>query len=458
MKMEFQPILEDLIKLSNTSSTNAKKDMLASMMKCKNFRTVLELALDSRKHFNIKELPKPKTGIFAKKADISIQDVFDFLEELAKTPGTSQAEKQQLANWANQFVGGYEVVCRIVKKDLRCGVKGKLVNAVAEKYFPDFSIFEWPYMRCRSYTEKNLKNIRYPAYAQLKANGSHIDVIKDSDGNITFHSRAGNEYDFLGLLDKATEELFGAVDGVFIGEALVVDDFGEPLDRKTGNGIITKALKGTITKAEVKRIRIQLWEYVSYGYFFAQTEDKLVYRDSFENVLAHTKGNPIYSPIEHRIVNNFEEVMVYYKEVKERKLEGLVLKNFSGVFESTQTGSKNQMKVKSVLGEEYEAEFTITGFEFGEKGTRFENGLGALHYTSKCGKIQGKVGSGFSHAERDNLTEEDVVGKIATLRFDELIKDKHADSVFRLYAPRFIEFRRDKEEADSLEYVMEMAQ
>lgn len=453
--MDFSEVLQLLTKIAEEPSTTAKKKLIGENIEDNFFRTVLLLALDSRFHYKIKELPSPAGGLLNQTKPMTKEEVLKTLRQLSKQKGVSDAEKQHLVNGAAFLPQALEVIKRIVNKDLRCGVGAKLVNAVRPTL-----IFEWPYMRCRSHNDKNLSNIQYPAIAQLKADGTHIDIVK-KDGQLSFHSRIGNEYDFLGVLDKEAEKLFteDTVDGVFIGEGLVLDESGtDYLSRKEGNGIITKALKGTITKEEASRIRIHLWEYATLKSFFDAHLDGIVYEKSFTLVEKVCAGNEIFEPIRSWDVDSYEEVLSIYKGVKEEGLEGLVLKNKLGTFVNSQTGSPNQVKVKAVIGEEFEAEFLITGFNPGKKGTRFENGLGSLSYVSECGRITGNVGSGFSHEQREDWKEEDVMDLIATIRFDSLIQSKENSRGYALYAPRFIEFRSDKDKADTLEYVKELTE
>jgi len=449
--MTFQEILDSFGILESHSSTNEKKEQLKVFMEDDDFCQVLQFALDPKLTFFIKKLPEPKNDLFQQIKYWTMPEVFSALKTLSSQTGATDAQKQELANSIGNSKAAIEVVKRILKKDLRCGVKIGLVNAV----IPGF-IEVWPYMRCRSHSEKNLKNINYPAFAQLKADGTHID-IKWEDGEIGFFSRTGREYDFLGELDKDAKKLFndGNIQGVFIGEGTVLDENGNTLPRATGNGIIDKALSGTLSAEEASRIRINLWEFVELDEFF-DGKGALEYQESWEFVLEITKSLEKISPIECQVVDSYEEALAYYKDVKARKLEGLILKNFDGQFVSTNTGTKNQVKVKAVLGEEYEAEFRLIHVNPGKEGTRFQNGVGSIAYESEDGKIVGNVGSGFTHEQRDTLTTDDVICTIATIRFDDLVQDKRDPSKWALYAPRMIELFRDKTEADTLEYVEEL--
>lgn len=449
--MTFTEILKTLNTLESTSSSNEKKNILKEAMTDMDFCRVLTFALDPKMTYHIKKLPEPRNNLFHPAKPMGMREVFSMLKTLDAQTGATDSQKLELASGVSNCKDTAEVTRRILKKDLRCGVKIGLVN----KVHPGF-IKVWPYMRCKSHSEKNLEKIKYPAFSQLKADGTHIDIMC-SNGIVSFHSRIGREYNFLGQLDDDAGLLFEEyhIDGVFIGEGTVVDENGNTLDRATGNGIITKGLKGTLTEEEARRIRISLWEFVELDEF-KNNIGHTKYEDSWEFVLYRTSILNKIKPIECEVVNDYEEAIIHYKDVKSRGLEGLILKNFSGTFKATDSGTPNQVKVKAVLGEEYEAEFRLIRVNPGKEGTRFQNGVGSFEYISECGKIHGNVGSGLSHEQRDSLTTEDIENTIATIRFDDLVKDKRDNSTWSLYAPRIVELFRDKTKADTLEYVQEL--
>jgi hypothetical protein len=436
----------------------SKQELLKSYMLDKDFCRVLTYALTPKKTYHIKKLPQPRSNMFRPAHYMGMPEVFSFLDVLNSQTGATDIQKLELAEGISNCPATKEIVMRILKGDLRCGVKEGLVNRTV----PGF-IEVWPYMRCRSHSEANLKNIVYPCIAQLKANGAHIDV-KYENGELGFFSRPGRQFNFFGQLDEDAMAIFedtntglGPHEGVYIGEGTVLDADGNTLDRATGNGIINKALKDTLTVEEASRIRLSLWEYVPLEEFF-NGNSQMEYSDSWREVLERTAGLTKIAPIEHQIVENYSEAIAYYRDVKARKLEGLILKNFSGTFWSTNSGTPDQVKVKAALGEEYEAEFRLIRTNPGKEGTRFENGVGSIAYVSECGLISGNVGSGLSHKQRDTLTDADIEGTIATLRFDELVKGKGKDATYSLYAPRIVELFRDKRFADDLEYVQELTE
>ena len=453
--MSFSTIVNQLAELRAVSSILQKKDLLADFLQDDDFRQVCQYALDSRLAYKMKQL-SPVKSVDSRLAGRSLSEMFSMLLDYDKATGLTKADKLFFSNVVHSTgKEAVEVINVILGRDLKCGVGLALINDV----YPD-TIFFWPYMRCRSYSKRNMGNIRFPAYSQLKADGLHIDIVMDFEGKVGFFSRKGNEFDFQGVLNASASNLFAdKKSGVFIGEGVVLDNNGHELDRKTGNGVINKALSGSIDHEEISRIRFHLWEYVPYNAFHGKDNAVLPYRTSFANVIKACEHNDIFSPIEHQIVENLAEATAHYRDVKERKLEGLVLKNFHGTFENSNAGSKHQVKMKAVEGEEYEAEFRVVGFKLGKPGTQFCVGLGSLGYASEDGKISGFVGSGFSHEQRRTLTPENTFDKIITIRFDSLIQDKRSVEQYSLYAPRIIAFRDcEKDTADTLEYVLELVE
>ncbi|HRT02829.1 MAG TPA: hypothetical protein P5513_02695, partial [Candidatus Diapherotrites archaeon] len=107
--------------------------------------------------------------------------------------------------------------------------------------------------------------------------------------------------------------------------------------------------------------------------------------------------------------------------------------------------SKDWIKIKSWN----EIDLQIIGYEYGKPGTKYENMLGSLVCSN--GIINCKVGSGFTDEQRKNI-KEDVVGKIATIKYNQLIKDSNGN--YSLFLPVFSEIRDDKFEADSMEKIL----
>ena len=142
--MSLKTVLEKLDVLAKTSSTNEKVEILKEYLQDKTFRNVVCLALDDRKHYNIKQWPPKKVSGFSPiSSTSSLITLYDKLDILSKSKGATDLQKYELFRMAKSIDNETaEVVKRIVKKNLQADFSQKLVN----KAYPDL-IYIVPYMR-----------------------------------------------------------------------------------------------------------------------------------------------------------------------------------------------------------------------------------------------------------------------------------------------------------------------
>jgi hypothetical protein len=126
-------------------------------------------------------------------------------------------------------------------------------------------IKEYPCMLASGYDDKLIDKIQWPAMVQLKMDGMRFNAIV-RDGKCEFKSRNGKTIDLLGNLEQEFVDLSNGMDCVFDGE-LVVSYFDGLMDRQTGNGILNKAIKGTISATEAALVRACIWDHIPYMYF-----------------------------------------------------------------------------------------------------------------------------------------------------------------------------------------------
>jgi ATP-dependent DNA ligase len=119
--------------------------------------------------------------------------------------------------------------------------------------------------------------------------------------------------------------------------------------------------------------------------------------------------------------------------------EGIILKTTDGIWENKR--SKSLIKFKGEL----ECDLRVVDWE---EGTGKNVGrLGALVLESDCGGVRVNVGTGFSDADRNNITAANSLGRIVAVKYNARISDKNSD-VASLFLPVFVEFRDDKTDAD----------
>jgi len=330
-----------------------------------------------------------------------------------------------------------KVIERIIDKSLDCGVQVSTANDV----WPGL-IKEYPCMLCSPFEQKLVDKIKFPAYAQMKMDGMRFNAIV-REGKVEFRSRNGKQIHLLGHLEKEFAALAGDVDCVFDGELLVMLEGDiQFADRQTGNGILNKANKGTISEAEATLVHATVWDVIPYLYF-TDGHCPVPYSKRFSSLgdLVNTqssKDKRIWL-VASEIVETYEKAQEIFNEYLSLGYEGIILKDGSGVWEDKR--AKHQIKFKGEL----ECDLKIVAVEEGTG--KYAGLLGAIVCESADSVVKVNVGSGFNDAHRKNLKEKDLIGKIVAVKYNARIKNKQGEE--SLFLPIFVEVRDDKDVADS---------
>lgn len=491
-------IIDILNELAATDSINEKKTIMEREKGNELLKRVFIMAYSKRFNYGIK-----KWGTRAKdEIHLTLEDMLYMLEEkLAKRviTGNAAIEKLEIA-LSQTSEGDAEVIRRVLMRDLECGTGPTIANKIWKNCIP-----EQPQMLASSYDEKLIeKHIKWPAFAQLKADGARCFAEVTDDG-VKFFSRAGNEYKGL---RKLAEELMVITEdarkrhpsGVMIDGELVYhapkvepkadnDLFGmfeEPeelskaaefqnVDRSTSNGLANKSLKGTISQVEASGMKLQAWDYVPLDVVYSEGEKPgFAYDVRFraletmiaEGVALHGFDSVIL--IENQWVYSLKEAREVYKKYVDQGLEGIILKNMGSFWENKR--SKNLIKFKEVI----DIAMEIVGFYPHSKDP---NKLGGVQLKSLCGKITSDCGSGFKDTtrvkvkgkwvdipidERDEMDRErlmkealegNLVGRIADCECNGWVHSKGRDGTVGIFLPIIKGFRFDKTSADTFEDV-----
>lgn len=425
--------------LASDNSRNFKLEQLRSNAQNELLKEVIRLTLDPFTNFYIRKIPE-YTPAKSNLAD-SIGSVVDGLAMLSTRQVTGNAGIDHLKKLLSSLTeDDAKVIERIIKKDLKCGVSVSTANAV----WPNL-IHEYPVMLCSQFEQKLVDKIKYPAYAQLKMDGMRFNAIvrhTQFDSSVEFRTRNGKELDLLGYLDEEFIVMADGNDVVFDGELLIEDD-GVLVDRKTGNGILMKAQRGTLSKEEASKIRATVWDCIPYDKFM-EGKDTTPYCDRIELLTQYTLPKGI-SFVKTTVVANIEEARTVFECYLATGQEGIILKDMKGIWEDKR--SKTQIKFKGEL----ECDLLIVGVQMGTFGSKYENLLGALICESNDGIIKVNVGSGFADGHRQNLVKENLIGKVVAVKYNSRIVSKSGEH--SLFLPIFVEIREDKEIADSSEEI-----
>lgn len=453
-------ILDILNNIKNTSSTLGKKSLLENHKNDPVLKKVLKYTLDPTIVSGYKKLPDsiPSNDI------MDLNNAIDALQLIYDRELTGHAGRDHIARVLGSVSDDdAEVLRKMLTKNLDCGIQEKNCNDVFGKGF----IKDEPYMRCSLIDKKTAKNINFKKYSyavsEVKMDGQYLNHVVKND-TLLSSSRNGKIYDFLGCRDNQMIQLAKNIQMldnrfesgvVFMGEGLVLDTDGETiLPRTTGNGIIQKAGKDSIMTSEAMRVVFVLWDVVPYDAFCDGVWD--VCRKERREVLEHainSLDSDFVRMVQYKKVKDLKEAFEYNTELMNAGEEGSVLKCEDGIWKSHTSPKQLKMKLKMQI------DLRVVGFKAGD-GKR-KDVLGSLILESDCGILEVNCGTGIKEKD-DEWTfktiwenRETLLQKVVTVECNEIVIDKNTMKP-SLFLPVFIEFRFDKNTADTYDRILEI--
>jgi len=425
--------------LAATSSRLEKEAILTANKNNDVLRWACFLALDPFTNFYIRKIPKYKTGIgpYA-----SLQQALDSLYSLSARQVTGNAAIDYLTKLLEELEPeDAKVIERVIEKDLRCGVSEATVNKIWPGLIPTY-----PCMLASGYEDKLVNKITWPANVQLKLDGMRFNAIV-RNGSVEFRSRNGKLLNLLGQLEQEFLAIAGNEEVVFDGELNVMDtDSMQFMPRQIGNGILSRAQKGTLTLGDAALIHATVWDWIPYADFLVGA-CTIPYRMRL-NSLFSTMDNAAFEKTEYRVgkvhkvwnknIDSLEEAQKEFEQLLGEGQEGIILKDLNGHWEDKR--AKHQIKFKGEL------ECDLVCVDWVEGTGKNAGRLGALVLESSDGKIKVNVGTGFTDHDRDRITK-DVIDSVIAIKYNGRIVDQKS-GVSSLFLPVFIEVRDDKDEAD----------
>ena len=415
--------------LASNNSRLFKTDMLKKHASNDTLKKVMFLALDPFTNFYIRKIPAyvPNQG-----EGVSLDFALDSLGDLSKRLVTGNAGITHLkSNLEAVSAADAKVLERVIKKDLKCGVSISTANAVWKDLIADY-----PCMLCSAFDKKLVDKIEFPALVQKKEDGMRFNAIV-VNGSVDFRSRNGKEIALLGNLEEDFLAMANGHNMVFDGELLVEVD-GKIADRQTGNGILNKANKGTISSVEASMVRATVWDMLHYE-DFVKGVSNVPYIQRWSALLSSPAPSKKISFVETIHVASLEAAETQFRHYLEDGFEGIILKDASAIWENKR--SKKQVKFK---GEE-ECDLKVVGIQPGTG--KYEGMIGALLCWSADDILKVDVGSGFKDEDRKKDPKE-YLDKIVAVKYNMRIKNKQGEE--SLFLPVFIEVREDKDIADSI--------
>lgn len=417
-------------------SSNKKIEMLKEHKDDALLKEIVRLTLDPFTNFYIRKIPRYHTTF----GTMSLSGAVDSLKDLSNRVYTGNAAIDWLTNIL-QHLHSFDakVIECIIDRDLACGVS----VGIANKVWPGL-ISKYPVMLCSTRTDKLVNAIPFPAIVQTKADGMRFNAVISNGGGIVIYSKTGKAIDLHGCLDSDFLEMGMGKSVVYDGELLVKDTNGLILDRKTGNGILNKAVKGTITLEEASRVVAVVWDRIPYSDFLKEY-CRTPYKDRLGRLSGEVYGNHFIDRV--GVITSFsavdlDDVQELFHSILEQGGEGVILKDANAVWENKR--SQSQIKFKAEL----DCDLLCIGIEEGRG--KYTGMIGGLVCQSRDGILNVVVGSGLTDEMR-NQDPAIFLDKIIAVKYNARSENKAGDQT--LSHPVFLEVRLDKDEADSSEVI-----
>jgi ATP-dependent DNA ligase len=424
-------VFEILEQLSSNNSRNFKIDLLKKNSDNAILKQAVILALNPFINFYQRKIPDyiPSENPKICSLDLAFSKLYMLCNREVTGNLAIEFLKDLLSSLSFQDA---KVLERIVLKDLKCGVSTSTVNSVWPNLIP-----EYPVMLCSQYSEKLIEKIKFPAMVQVKMDGMRFNAIV-IDNKCEFRSRNGKEIELLGYLKEEFVSLANGRDLVFDGELLVESSNNQVENRQTGNGILNKCIKGTISDKEASLIFSTIWDVIPYNKFSSGI-DNTPYSERYNTLQSlDFPENEKIKLIEFSLVNSYDSAQKLFHMYLDKGMEGIILKDLNKGWENKRVN--HQIKFKGEL----DCDLKIVGIEEGTG--KYQGMMGAIICESEDGKIKVSIGSGFSDSERKEFFDNKIIGKIISVQYNSRIQNKNGSE--SLFLPIFLEIRYDKTSAD----------
>lgn len=439
--------LEFYLQMETLSGTNDKIQLLEEMFKKNNdtFTTFIKLIYDPKYNFYMK--------LTKKDVDLEVCDDHDYDEyTIERFNGIlidifmNSKRGKDVKQYMIEFIELHgdnklrELLFHAVNRNLKVGIQVKSINKAYKNVYGEDLIEEVPYMRCSLKDKSNWDKLQWEegVIVQLKADGMFCNAYYE-DGHWLFRSRNGSSFplgSFEGIESDLDKSSFSS-DKVISGELIIYED-GVLMERSKGNGLLNSLLQNGVLEDKYKVV-FEVWDLYKRDF----KKDKSTYLDRWNELVENLTDGDSVRLIDSHTVYSPEDSMRITNEWMAQGYEGSIVKNPKAKFKNGT--SKDFIKYKVDL----DVDLRITGWN--EGNGKNEDTFGSLTCESEDGKVVVNV-SGFTDKERQEIFDEIdyYIGKVMTVRSNGIINRDGSD-IKSLFLPRFIEFRLDKDIADTLE-------
>lgn len=448
--MTSDQVAKAIDRIAATSSKTEKEALIKTYGVFPQFKRVLVAALDPLVTYGIAKLPVPDPGMAPGANTFEDAPIWQLLDDLAARRLTGDAAREEVKKWLTFLTPeSSRLLGQIIVKDLRAGFGESTVNKAIKGLIRDF-----PYMRCSLPKDAKLDAFSWErgVFSQEKADGMFVNLDYEGGDVVRLSTRQGTPLpldEFAGLVGEVILRLEPGYQ--HHGEMLVMNSDDAPLARQIGNGILNSVAQGGSFDDDHYPV-FMVWDRVPLSAIAPKGKDTKAYRDRLLGLAVAL--NDKRKPAKHiriiptKVVHSLKQAYDHCGELLKKGAEGTIIKCGTGTWKDGT--SKHQVKLKL----EFEVDLEVVGFEsgYGKNAATF----GSLVCQSSCRKLSVSAGSGLTDAMRAEIhaNRDAWIGKIITVRANEVLTPSASNDGHSLFLPRFVEAREDKTVADTLDRVI----
>ena len=227
--IDKQGILEDYCNINNIGASFAKKVLLYTYHPLWQYNVTSD---------NLKK----KKSLRGKQ----YKNFFALLDDLKARNITGHDAIGAVNSFIDEYEEYEELIHCIIDKDLKTRAGDKIINKAIPDHIPEFSV------ALADKYEPKLVDWKDGWYVSRKIDGARCIGIVDSNGDTTFYSRTGKEFDTLGIVRDGIKGL-NVTNVVFDGELCLVDENGN----EDFQGVMKQLKKKDHTRSEEHTSELQ---------------------------------------------------------------------------------------------------------------------------------------------------------------------------------------------------------
>lgn len=364
---------------------------------------------------------KKKNHLVARKNEY--KNFFDLLDALKSRQITGHDAISAVNSFIEHYSEYEELIHCVIDKDLKTRAGDKIINKAISDHIPEFSV------ALADKYEPKIVDWKDGWYVSRKIDGARCIAIVDANGDTTFYSRTGKEFETLDIVRGGIKAL-GITNVVLDGELCLVDEDGN----EDFQGIMKQLKKKDHT---IPNPSFKIFDMISHDEFYSKKGEKnRPYSIRLANLTEIMTKNecPCLTLLEQELIHNDEHFQEWVKEASDHGWEGVMIRAdepYKG------KRSKDLLKVKKFFDDEYEVVDTEMGpFRYVLNGKEHEETMLSC-VTIKHKNYDVRVGSGFTIEQRRDFYKhpKKILGKIITVQY--FSESKNQDGGISLRFPTF---------------------